>query len=386
MVLSWGHWRAAALMVARLCPKGKRHSALSVLTKPVMPIATLILCAALAAGQALPTCAPRPAGQDRLPGFRLAAGQRRASGRHSGNVADVPTCAGLVKIGCRPAGLADVRPHVLPGKIGCRASGLPPGNVGLPAVNRGTLPTCAGLVKIGRHSGELPGFRFAAGQCRASGRHSGSAADVPTCAGLVKIGLPPRRACRRAPHAPAGQDRLPGWSRSAVTRERCRASGLLPGNVGLPAVTRGTLPTCRRAPGWSRSVAAPPGLPTCAPCPTGQDRLPGFRFAAGQCRASGRHSGSAADVPTCAGLVKIGLPPRRACRRAPMPRRASGLPPGNVGLPAVTQGALPTCRRAPPRPAGQDRLPGFRLAAPRYPVLSVASDLLSCADLCNAVH
>jgi hypothetical protein len=173
MVLSWGHWRAAALMVAHLCPKGKRHSALSVLTKPVMPIATLILCAAIAAGQALPTCAglvkiglpprracrrapPRPAGQDRLPGFHLAAGQRRASGRHSGNVADVPTCAGLVKIGLPPRRACRRAPHAPPGKIGCRASGLPPGNVGLPAVTRGALPTCAGLVKIGCRPAGLP--------------------------------------------------------------------------------------------------------------------------------------------------------------------------------------------------------------------------------------
>ena len=222
MVLSWGHWRAAALMVAHLCPKGKRDSALSVLTKPVMPIAALILCAALAAGQAL------------------------------------PTCAGLVKIGLPP----------------------PPG-----------LPTCA-----------------------------------------------PR---------PAGQDRLPGWSRSAVTREA----------------------------------------------------LPGFRLAAGQRRVSGRYSGSVADVP--------GLPPGwslgERCRRAPGFRPVAaglvkiGRHSGSVaGLPAcrrATSGFRPSlgerCRRADVRRAGQDRLaapPGLPTCAPRHPVLSVASDLLSCADLCNAVH
>jgi hypothetical protein len=66
----------------------------------------------------------------------------------------VPTCAGLVKIGLPPRGLADVRPTPR------RARSV------------------AGLVKIGRHSGALPGFRLAAGQRRASGRHSGSVATL----------------------------------------------------------------------------------------------------------------------------------------------------------------------------------------------------------------
>jgi len=72
----------------------------------------------------------------------------------------------------------------------------------------------------------------------------GSVADVPTCAGLVKIGLPPRRACRRAPHAPPG-------------KIGCRASGLPPGNVGLPAVTRGALPTLFYSARFRRNVGAP---------------------------------------------------------------------------------------------------------------------------------
>jgi hypothetical protein len=91
---------------------------------------------------------------------------------------------------------------------------------------------------------------------------------------------------------------------------------------------------CRRAPGWSRSACRPAGLADVRPTPRRA------RSVAALVKI-GRHSGNVADVPTC-----------RACRRAGQDRlaappgkigcRASGLPPGNVGLPAVTRGALPT--------------------------------------------
>jgi hypothetical protein len=149
-------------------------------------VIALILCAALvrlAAGlvtrEALPTCA----------------GQRRASGRHSGSVAGLP-------VDCRRAsGRADV-----PGwSLGSIAD-----------VRRATSGFRPSLGKRCRASGPLPTCRA----CRRAG-HSGGVADV-------------RRASGRLP---------PGWSRSACRRASRRA--------GLPARCRaghsGSVADVRRA-------------------------------------------------------------------------------------------------------------------------------------------
>jgi hypothetical protein len=172
----------------------------------------------------------------------------------------VPTCAGLVKIGLPPRRASRRAPHAPPGKIGCRAGqdrpslgsvadvptcaglvkiGLPPRGLADVRPTPRRARSVAGLVKIGRHSGALPGFRLAAGQRRASGRHSGSVADV-------------RRASGRLP---------PGWSRSA-----CRPAGLAAGQRRASGRHSGALPpySIRRASGAMSARRASGRLPTCA--------------------------------------------------------------------------------------------------------------------------